>query len=163
MPLSSREFRLALRFLLIGYVLGYLGIVNTIYLIVGYVIYKLLGFDLKRIILKLFLYSGEVWAILYNKVAEYKESPGRVSAENFNRIADRIQNFEFYAKLIEIENRLIEWLDRIQHRRVGEIFGIDMDTVQLPKSPIVSSSIQILPISPQMVNLPQIPVKFKAT
>lgn len=163
MPLSSREFRLALRFLLIGYVLGYIGIINTIYIIVCYIAYKLLGFDLKRIILKLFLYSGEVWAILYNKMAEYKESPRRISAESFNRIADKIHNFDFYAKSIEIENRLIEWLDRIQHRRVGEIFGIDMESVQLPKSPTISSSLQILPITPQLGSLPQIPVKFKAT
>ena len=143
MALSSREFRLALRFLFIGYALGYFGIVNTIYGILAYVLYKLMGFDLMQLIIKLVFFSGEVWAILHNKMAEYRGSPKRISADIIKEFLDGVKPAAFYAKLLESEDRLVIWLGDLQHRRVGEIFGIEMET-----TPVASSSIKFpLPLS----------------
>lgn len=143
MSLSSREFRLALRFLFVGYILGYFGIINTIYGLIAYVIYKLLGFDLIQLVIKMVFFSGEVWAILHNRLAEYRGSPNRVSADTIKEFLERIKPSAIYARTIETEDRLILWLSELQHRRVGEIFGIDMER-PMPLSP--SSSLKLPPI-----------------
>lgn len=135
MSLSSREFRLALRFLVVGYILGYFGVINSMYMVATYIVYKLVGFDLGKFILRSFIFSGEAGAVLFNRMAEFRESPRRVSAENLKSFIETMQGIEVYPKIVETENRLVDWLGQMQHRRVGEFFGVDMTSSPTPSPP----------------------------
>lgn len=105
--MTPREIILSFRALILGYFVGYLGLWNCLYLLLGYILYTVLGLKTPHVIEYIIKSSGKGLAILINTFSACRGSPFCIDADKISKPLMDIFNYNYSPYLKSTEKRII--------------------------------------------------------